>query len=693
MERITQFRARMLLVIFGLILCLFVYRLYDQQIFETGGVIDNTTTYTTWTRVKAARGDILDRDGNVMVGNRASYDLTINHYVLTSADNPNQAIYQLVKLCQELGVTYNDHFPMTQERPFTYTLEQYNSAWQGYFQTFLYERGELDSDISAPLLIETLRKSYNIPNEWTDEEARLVLGIRYELTLRTCTNLANYVFISDADDADLSQILELNVPGLKVEASTVREYYTTHAAHILGYVGAMDAEQWEYYKTLGNYSMDAEIGQTGFEAAFEEYLHGTDGVRVDKMTIDGTIIESYYDPAPIAGNNVEVTIDMDLQVIAEEQLAVTMEALRNNEEEKTKGRDAEGASVVVMDVKTGQILACASYPTYNPITFRQDFNELKEDKLKPMYNRALSAAYPPGSTYKMSMVIAGIDSNTINSETDIEDKGFYEMTDGTVVSCLSWTSKKITHGHINAREALCVSCNYFFYDLGTRITLDAMDSTAKGLGLGEPTGIELTENIGHRANKETKLRLYGEDDNGWYLGDQIRASIGQSDNRFTPLQLCVYTTTLANKGTRLAATFLNRVVSTDYRSLVAENQPEILSQLNISDDAYLAYTQGMRMVASYNDETLKGTAYDIFRNYPIEVAAKTGTAQTGINSASDNGAFVCFAPFNDPQIAIAVYGEKAGSGSAMGAVAKKILDTYFEVGESADIEVFENQMS
>ena len=692
MERVSQFRARILLTLFGLVLCFFVYRLYNEQIFETGGVIDNTTTYTTWTRVKAARGDILDRDGNVLVGNRASYDLVMIHYVLTSSDNPNESIYQLVKLCQELDIAYNDHFPMTTERPFTYTLENYNSAWQGYFQSFLYERGELDSDISAPLLIQTLRESYNIPEEWTDEEARAVLGIRYELTLRSCTNLANYVFISDADDEDLSAILELNVPGLKVEASTVREYYTEHAAHILGYVGAMDAKQWEKYKTLGNYSMDAEIGQSGFEAAFEQYLHGTDGVRIDKMTTDGTVIESYYDPAPIAGNNVEVTIDIDLQVVAEEQLAVTIEALRNNEDPYAAGKDAEGASVVVMDVNTGQILACASYPAYNPITFRQDYDILKEDPYKPLYNRALQAAYPPGSTYKMSMVIAGINSNTINSLTDIEDLGVYHMQDGTSVSCLAYTNKKTTHGHINAMEALCVSCNYFFYELGSRITLDAMDSTAKGLGLGEPTGIELSENIGHRANKETKEKLYKED-TGWYQGDQIRASIGQSDNRFTPLQLCVYASTLANRGTRLAATFLNRVVSTDYRSLVVENQPEVLSHLDISDEAHLAYSQGMRMVASYADDKLKGTAYATFATYPIEVSAKTGTAQTGNKNASDNGAFICYAPSNNPQIAIAVYGEKAGSGSSMGIVAKEIMDVYFEVGEIGDINVFENQMS
>ena len=260
MERMTKFRAHLVLLLFGIILSVFAFNLYHKQVFETGGkVADNATTYTTWTYVKAARGDILDRHGNVLVGNRASYNLVINHYVLASSKGPNQAIYDLVMLCKERGIEYTDHFPITKERPFTYTLDEYNSIWQGYFQKYLQNRGDLDSDISAPLLIEQLRKSYFIPEEWTDEEARLVLGVRYEMTLRNCTSLPNYVFISDASDEARSAILELSVPGLNVEASTVREYHTEYAAHILGYVGAMNQEQWDYYKELG-YSMDAEVG-------------------------------------------------------------------------------------------------------------------------------------------------------------------------------------------------------------------------------------------------------------------------------------------------------------------------------------------------------------------------------------------------------------------------------------------------
>ena len=215
MERISRRRAVMLLVFFGLILMFFSVRLFTLQIIEeTNSNTGNITTFVTQTRVKAARGDILDRNGNVLVGNRASYNLVINHYVLRSSEGPNQAIYNLVKRCQELGIEYTDHFPITKERPFTYTLEEYNSAWQGYFQTFLQNRSALDSDIAAPLLIEQLRESYRFPEEWTDEEARLVLGIRYEMTLRDCVNLPNYNFITDASDEALAAVVELNIPGM-----------------------------------------------------------------------------------------------------------------------------------------------------------------------------------------------------------------------------------------------------------------------------------------------------------------------------------------------------------------------------------------------------------------------------------------------------------------------------------------------
>ena len=689
MERITRFRARILILAVVALLAFFAFKLYNMQIIETGGSKDNTTTFTTRIRVKGFRGDLLDTNGNVLVGNRASYDMVINHYVLLTASGTNNNLLRLVERCNEQNITYNETFPISRERPFVYTLEEYNSAWQGYFQSYLSSKG-VDSDITAPLLIKRLREVYKIPVEWTEEQARWVIGLRYEMDLRgVVKSLTNHVFVNDVSDQDLAQLVELSIPGLMVEKGAVREYNTKYAAHILGFVGKMNAEQWEKYKENPDYSMDSEIGQSGLEMAFEEYLHGVDGIREDTVTVSGELVSSRYIVEPKAGANVEVAIDINLQRAAEEGLERVVYQLRNGE--LRDGKDAEGGAVVAMDVQTGQVLACASYPSYDLSTYFENYEEILEAEYDPLYNRALQGEYPPGSTYKMSMVIAGINSGVINSGTVIVDKGvFNKYAPDFVVKCLRYTNMHLTHEDLTAATALQVSCNYFFYDLGDKISLTAMDKTAKALGLGEPTGIELPENIGRRANEETKKKLYPEDPY-WYQADKITAAIGQSDNRFTPMQLCSYTATLANRGTRYKATFLNRVVSADYRELLLESKKEVLSTFEISDDAYLAYTTGMKLVAQ-KTEDWSGTAYGTFKNYPVSVAAKTGTAQDN-PSASDNGAFVCYAPADNPRIAIAIYGEKAGHGSQLATIARDMLDIYFEVGAIGDVTTNENKVS
>ena len=687
MEGITRRRIQVWIAVFVLVLGLFAFRLYDLQIIQTGGNTDNTTTFTTYTRVKAARGEILDRNGNVLVSNHSSYDLQINHYVLLTATGTNNYLYQLVQRCQAEGIEYTDRFPISQERPFVYTLSQYNSAWQGYFHEYLQYKGGLDSDITAPLLIEKLREKYKIPAQWTDEEARLVIGLRYEMDLRQCISvLPNYVFLEDATDAQLSAIMELNIPGLNVEASTVRRYSTVYAAHVLGYVGAMSPKQWEYYKNIEGYEMDAEVGQDGLEQAYEEYLHGVDGLREDTVAVDGTLISSRYIIEPKAGANVEVSIDIGLQRAAEDTLAKVIENLRQGVGD---GADAGGGAVVAVDVKTGQVLVCGSYPTYDLSKFFENYNDLLADPDRPLYNRALQGTYPPGSTYKMSSVVAGINSGVINSETTSNDKGIYTdyLDTGFKAYCYTYTVTGKAHGTINAADALKVSCNYFFYDLGDKLTLSYMDNTAKALGLGEKTGVELYEEKGYRANDETKALFHNGEK--MYTADKLLSAIGQSDNLFTPIQLCVYTSTLANGGNRYRATFMNRVVSSDYRQLLLENNPSILSQLSITPEAYATVREGMYRVANVSG----GTAYSTFHNYPITVAAKTGTAQQSKTGFSDHAAFVSYAPIDDPQIAIAVYVEHGGHGYTLAQVAKAIMDVYFEVGEVGDVPSFENQLS
>ena len=697
MERISKLRATIFLVAFAIIIGFFALKLYDLQIIETGGKTDNQETFTTLTRVKAARGNLMDANGNLLVGNRASYDLTINHYVLLAAKGTNDNLLRLVKRCEEAGIAYTEHFPISQERPFTYTLDQQNAIWQGHFQSFLNYMKGLDSDITAPLLIEKLRDRYDIPAEWTDDEARKVIGLLYEITLRKCvSSLPMFVFITDASDTELSAIVELNIPGMKVEASTVREYSTPYAAHILGYVGAMDAEQWEYYKKIPGYDMDAQVGQDGLEAVYEEFLHGVDGWREDTVTTDGTLVSSKYWQEPKAGSNVEVSIDLALQMAGEDTMAQVIEALKmpDKDGKKKDGYDVEGGAFVAMDVKTGQILACGSYPTYDLSTFFENYETLAKDPLKPIYNRALLATYPPGSTYKMVTLIAAMEAKIVDSKTEIRDLGVFRKIKDWDVSCLQWTNYGSTHQMVNAAKSLQVSCNYYYYELGFELykhKTDYMDIIAKGLGLGERTGVELPEYIGQRANAQTKAETHVGDDKAWYQGDSVLAAIGQSENRFTPIQLCSYVSALANKGNRYKATFMNRIVSSDYRTLLAENKPELLSHMDISDEAYKAYSEGMYLVTQDNGDW--GTAAGTFGNYPIKIAAKTGTAETGIHGTSDNGAFVCYAPLDDPQIAIAVYVEKGGHGSTLASIAKSMLDVYFNVDEVSDVNSFENQIS
>ena len=689
MERVTRRRTIFVILTFLLVMVFYGFKLYDMQVLDPDSYAKNQSTFTTYTRVKAARGDILDINGNVLVGNRTSFNLELNHYVLLSSSGTNNHIYRLVKQCQELGIQYSESFPITMERPFTYTLNQQSSTKQSHYQAYLKYIGGLDSDITAPVLIQRLRDIYGFPEEWTDEEARAVIGIRYEMALRNCVGtLPNYVFIYDADEDALGAVVELGVPGMNVEESTVREYATGYAAHILGHVGKITAEQWEHYKDVDGYAMDADIGQSGLEAAYETYLHGVDGLREDTVAMDGTLVSRRWIQEPKAGANVKITIDLSLQRAAEDEMARLAEELTTTHK-VGDGGDAEGMSVVAMDVQTGQVLVCGSYPTYDPELFHATYNDLIADPLRPTYNRALLQIYPPGSTYKVAVAIAAIDSGYVGAEEEIQDKGIFRRIPGFYASCLNYTKYGQLHYHVDAAEAIRVSCNYYFYELGYRMNMEPIDTTAKALGLGEPTGIELFEYTGYRANAETKAKLYSGNNRYWSVSDQVLAAIGQSDNRFTPIQLCSYAAALANRGTRYKATLLNRIESADYRTKLLEGSVGVLSRLEISDLAHQSYLQGMIDCS----HTLGGTAYSVFRDYPIKVASKTGTAEHSQIGRTNNGAFICFAPAENPRIAIAVYGEYTGSGGRLATVAKAIMDVYFATELENEVPTYENKIS
>ena len=682
-----KFRLGLFLTVFGLIIGLYTYRLIQLQVISPRAVNSTAGTYTYDTRVIAARGEILDRNGNVLVSNRASYNLIIINYALFNSENPNDSLRQLCNLCRELEIDYTDHFPVTAQKPYEYTTTEYSDTWNNYFRSFL-RQNDWDSDVSAAQLIKLMRTRFRIPNDWSDAEVRGVLGLRYELDLRNYTSLPTYTLLSDADAAQIAEIMELNTPGMQVQASTVREYNTNYAAHILGRTAAMSPEEWEVYKDEG-YSMDAFVGKDGLEKAFEKELHGTDGILRTTVDREGNIVSQHYAVEPKAGSNIETTLDISLQMTTEEILEDYILNLRENGVgQKKEGKDAEGGAVVVLDIKTGAVLASASYPTFNLSTFSKDYNELVKEPYSPLLNRALMEAYPPGSTYKMCTAIAALNSGIISKFYTVEDRGIYDYYEGYQPACYYYTATHLTHGVINCAQALSVSCNYYFYEVGRIIGWRRMDETAKALGLGEPTGVELPETTGWRANPDSKKALYS--DPGYQVftdGDTISMAIGQSENRFSPMQLAVYTAALANRGVRYKATFLNRIISADYQDLQYELKPKVESRLYITDEAYEVYTTGMRMAVTNYD----GTANKVFGDYSIPVCAKTGTAQHGI-AGSDHASFVCYAPADDPKVAIAIYVEKGAQGGSLGSIARSIFDVYFNVTYVEDTVKPENSL-
>ncbi len=688
MNRRTRVRVTAFIVAMALVMGLFGFRLYKIQSDvdeQTLHMADSTYFYTT---VEAARGQILDRNGTVLVTNRASYNVYIVSFVLFNSPDPNGSILKLLDLCEDLGIEMESHLPISETKPYTYTTDDYGQNWKDHFRTFLRSRS-IDTDISAGALMKILREEYKIPKELDETRAFQLIAVRYELELRGIQGmpLENYVIAEDVTSEQLSAIIELDIPGVFVDTTTVREYKTPYASHLLGYTGDMDWEEYsEVFKDKG-YAMNARIGKTGVEQAFEDYLHGSDGQMKTTVTADGEILEQYYTKVPQPGSNVELSIDIDLQTVAAQALEELILDLRQNGVGVSKsGKDAKGGAVVVQEVKTGEVLASVSYPSYTMEEFQntESFNKLRDDDVySPLVDRTRSFAYPPGSIYKMCTAIAAMDVSGFGPGFEVRDQGRYTKyeLEGYAPACYIYTSTGHTHGVVNMMEALRDSCNYYFYEVGLQVPTAELDRIAKGLGLGEPTGGELAENIGMRANAESKAEVFaGTSQSEWVDGDKLQAVIGQSLNAFTPLQMACYTSALANGGTRYEATFLRRVVSWDFSQLLEESIPTVASTLEISDEALKAINEGMQMAAQerigYNSD-VDGTASAYLYDYPIKVAAKTGTAQHGAGNTSDNASFVCYAPADDPQVAIAIYVEQGAQGGNLGKIVRAILDEYF----------------
>ncbi len=676
-------RVVILFVIMGLLLAVYMTALYKLQIFDAAAdedaqLVKNTTKKTE--TLTADRGDILDRNGIQLVTTRAAYNVTLDRDTLLDREDINDIILELTHDAIDYKVSYNDGFPVTAGAPFTYvsdmsgTQEKYLKAYLEYFK--------LDENITASDLIVWMKDHYKINYTTSLPDARLIIGVRYEMELRPIVGMNPYVFAGDVGTDFLSLLKIKNPPGVNIETSAVRVYHTKYAAHLLGYIGLLSPEEYKTYKELG-YNYNSTIGKGGVELAFESYLHGTDGEQEVTTSENGTVIDIVTTKAPIPGENVFLSIDIGLQEVCEDSLAAKINVINSEREEEDR---VSGGAVVVLDVNTGEVLASCSYPTYDLSTLSRNYTDLANNTSYPLFNRALAGTYNPGSTFKMVTALAGLRTGTITRNTVIECTGIFteyqDTEDAFAPVCWIYGLNGGQHGPENVVTALRDSCNFFFYTLGDDLGIRPLEAMAYDFGFGARTGIELPDVAGTVATPEYKKEAVEVDDD-WYAADNVITAIGQGYSYYTPIQLANYAATIANGGTRYSLTMLSNIRSADFTSVIY--QPEIKVAGTVPGSEYMSVIQeGMRAVASTG-----GTAAGVFADYPVPVAAKTGTVQTSAESEIlNNGVFVCYAPADDPEIAISLVVEKGTSGATIMEIAKDIMDYYFS--NKSEVTVIED---
>ena len=650
-------RVYVLLGFFCAFLVLFFAVLYDAQVVHGSenrarSITSNTASET----VTASRGIITDRNGKVLVSNRLAYTLVVDKSSFGKDEAAlNDAIWQLIQLCQEQGVTWNDTLPMTTGSSPQLTSKSLTESFREYL-----DDNKLPTDGGSAEVLAAMRKLYKVDDSYTDAQARLIVGVRYELDGRS-----SYTFAEDVSTELLGRITDGKYRGVTIKTAAARVYNTKLAAHILGTVGAIWQEEWRSDESTGyvgyadkGYNMNDLVGKDGVEKAFEEYLHGNDGKRLITTDENGKITGELYTREPQPGGTVALTIDIDLQHVVEDTLASTIQGMID------KDSNERGGAAAVIQVGTGEVLAMASYPTYDLETFNQDYDELVKDERLPMFNRATQGVYAPGSTFKLCTSVAALEEGIITPSTIIEDKGIYTYYVDPQPMCWIWRQAHTTHGRINVSQAIVDSCNYFYYEVGRLTGIKKLDEYATAFGLGQSTGIEIGDVSGVLASPEWAEAH----DREWTDGQTITAAIGQSYNLFTPLQLANYVATLVSGGEHYEAHLLKNVKSYDNSRVVDVYGKGPMNDLNISDSTMAAVTKGMHDLTY---DSLRSA----FSRCVVEAGAKTGSAQVGTDIA--NGTFVAYAPYDDPEIAIAIVVEKGGSGSLLANAAVDIINAWF----------------
>ena len=656
-------------------------QLFNLQIIHGAEYRETSNTkLTREAKIQASRGSILDRSGNVLVNTEMHFSLEM-YKAKTDDDQLNSSILLMTNILKQNGDSYVDPFPISID-PFSYLIEGEELAeWK--------EKYKIPDTAEPEEALLLFRDKYNIKSDDINE-IRQILAIRYAITTIGYTTTRSMSISKSISRNSAIQLQENSqyLTGVNVIVEPVRVYHQGNlASHIIGYASRIRKENQDEFAANGDtheYEVDDKVGQVGIEKTFEEYLRGEDGEKQIDMSVDGTVMGEYTSREAIGGADIVLTIDANLQRVAEQALENNIMKIRNGE--FGEAQDAQGGAVVVIDVNTGEILAMASYPDYDPSLFykgisTEQYQQYSENPYHPLISKAYQSTYAPGSTFKMVTAVAALETGAIDTKTRVNDNGpYYGITDDTAHPPACWIYNDYGHGHglLNVSQAIEKSCNYFFFYAGTETGIDNIDRYARFYGLGTKTGIEITgEKSGTLASREV-AESKGE---VFSAAQTAYAAIGQGYNAFTPLQMARYVAMIANGGHKLDVTIIKNVILSN-GTQVSKNEidefinkklglePDQSENFEISDETMNAVLNGMRAVT----EGEGGTAYNVFRDFSISVGGKTGSAEAGPRT---DGWFVGFAPFDNPQIAVVVVVENGKHGFYTAEVVKDIVYEYF----------------
>lgn len=673
-ERKTAVRRMMLLIAAAaVIIGLYGFRLIFLQLVNGDSFTAQATNTTDYKfTVTAARGDIVDSKGERIASSTTAYNVVLNKLLMGDEDLDTM-LQKIVGLLGKNGESWNDSLLIGQPDAaghYEFTAASDNATEQKALAAMKDNLG-LQQYATADDVMEKLVEDYDLA-DFSLYWQRVLSGIHYEMQLQAFSNVNNFVMAENVSEATVATIKEnsLSLPGVEIVETSTRSYEQgTVLPHVLGRVGKITAEKWKVTDENGQvtyplkekgYNMNDIIGISGLESAYEDELRGKDGVETITRNSDGVIVNTALTTVPEPGHTVQLTIDSEFQKAVDQALAKNVEWIKNT---YADSKQANAGAVVVIDVKTGGVLAASNYPSFDQNLYAAQYSEYSADENMPLFNRALQGLYTPGSTYKPSVAVAGLDTGLLNRNSTVNCTRVYTYYKDYRPRCAQ-------HGHgngpIDVVNAIKWSCNIFFYDVGRRLTSDVYDAYAYKLGLGQRTGVEVSEALGHLTTKN---------DSNYTESLDIQAAIGQGNTAVTPIQLATYAATLANRGTRYRTHFVKAILDSNTGETLQETQPEVMDVVEDKGETFDLVREGMKGVA----QTIPALA-----GYPYTIACKTGSPQRSegyyVGSTYKhytNAAMIAYGPAEDPEIAIGVVVEYGGAGTRTGQLVADIFNAYY----------------